>query len=708
MNDVSQFRCGRHKLGFRPLACSVLVFAVSSSTSAADAIANRYSAMLEDGTRVSAPEIAGWADPANKPSLAGKFIFHDTNPVRWILDTTQDGTTPAKSPMPTAVDDSATDALGFVEFVGGDRLPGRIAGALTGQESAWTQRAATLLIEPTVELNWPDYGTPPAVRVRTSMLRRVVWEQRSSRGLVPGTAFLRDGRAVKFRSLRWERTRVNALTEDGLKPLPYDQLAEIHLPTGDSWDGLFGQLAVLTPSGSARLMQVETANGLVATTSTERFQPAFRGDKNKADNWYQLIQPAWSLDPLYVRFRQIKTWRFFWPHQVPLSLILPSSVTHRPTFGAAWVWKTNKSVQSTPLFIGPDQTGFGWGFGVSAFHELRFALPTNATAFRTRFGLDAGVGSGGCVRPSVQVVKANDAAISVFDGKVLVGSKKVGDTGRIALVAGTKELRLIVDPVHQGRPRGADPFDIRDFFDWADPELWLDPKTVKDEIAKRVIPSVASLRGWKLSPEDQQELQIVNHWDMTDARSPRYRQVLLTASSLVRLSRQFSIPQDARWIGFSFASPPEKDVTVAKFQVRVAGEALGAFTSPPQTTTHVEPVLFPVERFRGRDVDVEVLLTTGGAKSFFNWDGVDVTAQRPGLLRLFEDEEKFVKELRDGMAKIELTQDSPYKGTSNIKMATGLRGNARLRGLRASIRERPEFGEYRYIRFYWKKQGGCH
>ena len=675
------------------------------ATPASAADANRYSAMLEDGTRVSAAEIATWADPAAKPTLAGKFIFHATNPVRWIHDTTQHHAVTATSPKP-AKDDAAKDLFGFVEFVGGDRLPGRIAGALTGQETAWTKEPATLLVEPTVAVNWPDYGTTPAIRVRTSMLKRVVWERNSNRTYVPGTAFLRDGRALKFRSLRWERTRVNALTEDGLKSLSYDQLAEIHLPATDPWSSLFAQLAVLTPTGAARLMQLETADGLVATTSTERFQPTARGDKKKPDNWYQLIQPAWSLDPLYVRFRQIKAWRFFWPHQVPLSIVRPTSVTHRPTFGASWVWQTNRNVRSTPLFLGPDQMGFGWGFGVSAFHELRFALPSKAIAFRTRFGLDSSVGSGGCVRPLVQITNAKDATVSIFDGSVLVGSKNVGDTGRIALAAGTKALLLIVDPVHQGRPRGADPFDIRDIFDWADPELWLDPKTVKQEIAKRVISSVASLRGWKLTPEDQQELEIVNHWDVTDSRSPRYRQVLLTASSLVRLSRQFSIPKNARWIGFSFASPPDKDVTPAKFQVRVGGEALGAFTSPPQTATQVDPILFPVERFRGKDVAVEVLLTTGGPRSIFNWGGVSVTDHRPGLLRLFEDEGQFVNDLRDGKAEIALSQDEPYKGTSSIKMAEGQRGQARLRGLQASIRERPGFGEYRYIRFYWKKKGG--
>lgn len=678
----------------------ISTFVVTNCVSADEP--KRYTAMLEDGTRVEADDFANWYDDKQKPTLAQKFIFHENNPARWIIDRTQ-----IDLPLGSVATSDAESQLEptFVEFAGGDRLPGRVVGAFSGRESSWNQQPETLLVEPSLELNWPDYGAAPAIRVRSSMLRRVVWQRRSNRKFSPLTAFLRDGRAVKFRSARWSRDQLRALTEDGLKTFRFEDLSEVHLEAGDPWENLFNQLAILTPTGTARLVQVETASGLIATTSTERFQARFRGDKNKADNWYQLLQPAWSLDPLYVRFRQIRAWRFSWPHQVPLSAISPSGITHRPTFGSAWVWRTNRSVKDTPLRLGSDSAHFGWGVGVSAFHELRFNLPPQAIAFRTRFGLDSSVGGGGCVQPTIQMVKPDGGTTNVFSGKIIVGSS-VGDTGRIAIAKGSKEVRLIVDPVLQDRPRGADPFDIRDFFNWAEPEVWLDPNTLKQELAKRTVLNVAALRGWSISPVDQSELDVVNYWDEIDSRDPRYRRLLSTNSTLVRMTRQMTVDRATRWVGLAVASPPLKEVTPPKFQIRVAGEALGAFVAPSQASTLVDPVLFPVERFRGKDVTVEVLVSTGGKNSLFDWNGGDMTSQRPGLLRVFEDELQFVKDLKQGEAEITLATDEPYKGTACVQMSPGHRGAERLRGLNAKIRENPEFGEYRYIRFYWRKKGG--
>ena len=57
---------------------------------------------------------------------------------------------------------------------------------------------------------------------------------------------------------------------------------------------LLEQLAALVPSGEGRLIQEESTDSLRVTTSTERFRPQFRGDRNKSDNWLHVVQPAWS------------------------------------------------------------------------------------------------------------------------------------------------------------------------------------------------------------------------------------------------------------------------------------------------------------------------------------------------------------------------------------------------------------------------------
>ena len=48
-----------------------------------------------------------------------------------------------------------------------------------------------------------------------------------------------------------------------------------------------------------------------------------------------------------------------------------------------------------------------------------------------------------------------------------------------------------------------------------------------------------------------------------------------------------------------------------------------------------------------------------------------------------------------------------YLGTASLKVTPPERGAARLLATPAAIRERPKLGEYRYLRFAWKKQGGA-
>ncbi len=58
----------------------------------------------------------------------------------------------------------------------------------------------------------------------------------------------------------------------------------------------------------------------------------------------------------------------------------------------------------------------------------------------------------------------------------------------------------------------------------------------------------------------------------------------------------------------------------------------------------------------------------------------------------------------DGAASL-LTADK-FSGSSSISVAPKQRVNANLPGLSAKIRENPAAGEYRYLRFAWKKRGG--
>jgi hypothetical protein len=76
------------------------------------------------------------------------------------------------------------------------------------------------------------------------------------------------------------------------------------------------------------------------------------------------------------------------------------------------------------------------------------------------------------------------------------------------------------------------------------------------------------------------------------------------------------------------------------------------------------------------------------------------------LLALFEDQPEFAASLTEGGGQAEVTTDDKYSGAASIRVTPDQRYNPALPGLGVKIREHPAAGEYRYLRFAWKKQGG--
>jgi hypothetical protein len=73
---------------------------------------------------------------------------------------------------------------------------------------------------------------------------------------------------------------------------------------------------------------------------------------------------------------------------------------------------------------------------------------------------------------------------------------------------------------------------------------------------------------------------------------------------------------------------------------------------------------------------------------------------------IFEDDEKFIALLTEGSGKVIPEQRDKYSGTYSLRVTPDQRFNASLPMLGVKIRENPGPGEYRYIRFAWKKAGG--
>ena len=75
-------------------------------------------------------------------------------------------------------------------------------------------------------------------------------------------------------------------------------------------------------------------------------------------------------------------------------------------------------------------------------------------------------------------------------------------------------------------------------------------------------------------------------------------------------------------------------------------------------------------------------------------------------LAIFEDQAEFVANLNQGGGQASLFVDEKYSGAASIKVTPDQRFNPALPGLGLKIRENPGPGEFRYLQFAWKKQGG--
>ena len=73
---------------------------------------------------------------------------------------------------------------------------------------------------------------------------------------------------------------------------------------------------------------------------------------------------------------------------------------------------------------------------------------------------------------------------------------------------------------------------------------------------------------------------------------------------------------------------------------------------------------------------------------------------------LFEDEEEFLSVLTSGNGRARLVTDDVFRGKAALGMTPLQREAAKVPGWNFEIRERPQPGQFRFLRFAWKKRGG--
>lgn len=667
-------------------ACLLTASLAAAFPSTASGQATRFDAQFASGKRMSGAEIRSWHDPQAEPQLDSVKLIAPEDRALWIEDTS----------LPVAAAPPAC-----VEFFGGDRLPGRVTEFRTGSDSPFRKTPPCVVVVPAVGVDWPELRRPAGLPVAARWLRRVIWQKRDDDRYRPGTLFYLDGRQIEFRSVRWQKSAVRLLIDQESREVAFEQIAELHLPRLDPWDAWFHQLAALAPDLLGWLMQVETADGLRVTTSLKRLLPSYRGDGGNPDHWYHALQPAWSVEPLWLKHRTIRTRRFFAPHEVPLSAIEPLRSVSRSSLSKGWGWQADRNIHALRLRCA--EQSWGWGLGVHAYSELTYDLPACARTFRTQYGLDASAGSGGCVRAAI-IAGPPSGPVLHRSGHV-IGSEKSYDSGPLG-ISGAKQLTLLVDPAQDDRPAGADPFEIRDSFGWLQPVVELDLEPLRAEIERRVDSPLWGWSGWTIGDLNAKPCIVSHAWLPRPAPATRCRVEVAPRESFVAISRKLRVSERDRFLALA-VSRLEKDTGPSRIQVRLAGRAAAEFDVPVcAAPVDPDPLLVPVERYRGQTIDVELVQFAQTPQSRVEWRGIGLVDHDPVALEIFEDDLAFVKDLTEGAGSGLLDAREKYLGSASLRVASDDQGNPSLPGLNVPIRGEPNPGEYRYLRFAWKKRGG--
>ncbi len=670
----------------------------------------RYAVRFANGERMAGDDLTDWYRPEGVPKLNGRTLLDAGNPLRWMINRS----------LPLVEQPRA-----FVETHGGDQIPGRVTSHLAGDESFHEQLPPHFVVAHAGRGQATETTVEAPYRVASKWVRRIVWERRRDVGYHPSAVFLRDGGRLDYRVARFSRGYVTLLLADGTRKIPFPEIAELHLPQRDAWELYLDELALLaaidpllppSPPPPVRLMQVETVGGLVATTSLARLRPRTTADPKLVDRWLHGIQPAWSLDTIWVPHGDIRVRRLHAINEVPLSRLFPSAASQISAVGSSpWPFRVNLNTRGGPL---RDRDGdFGWGFGVHATSELRFPLHPLVSAFRTGIGLDQVAGQRGCIRARVMHAPTNQPN---HQTGYLTGANPVTEIDWLPIqVADDKrphELILQVDMAHDGRPAGADPLDIRDIANWVDPLLQLDAGRLTQALAARLPDQVHAWDGWRVvgaTPATLRRGPRFLEWADTFGR---FEQTMVAVEQPLALSRRRVLTADDRWLVVN-ATRSQNGEHPPRLQIRIGGEIVAEEEFPLWDKSHltIQPIVVSLANYQSPadSVEIELLQLPGSEQIPIEWHSIHISSQHPALYELYEDDTKLVvgaaahrtAEANDADQAVFTDAEPPHSGIQSLRVdgedSVTIRLPAAVR-----IRERPQPGEYRFIRFAFRKEGG--
>jgi len=666
----------------------------------------RFVAKLSDGQIVEDDVLRNWYSDNAMPQIAGHSLLEGNVPMRWMMDRTL-----SPSEVPAS----------YVELVTGDRLPGMVIGYRASSYQLSTAIPEHFEVLPSVSLiRSSDRSHSSEVRVKRSYIRKIVWNARPSLidRYVPSTIFLTNGREITFRAVRFSQGAVQVLSERERMDFSFGEIAELHLERSMFWKVCLDELATLFPNGKRqsdhlrRLVQWETNDGLIATTSVSRINAESRGDNNNSDRWLHGIQPAWSLDELWIECADTwmrRSWAF---DEIPLFRIPYQENRDGAMFSRkGYAARINRAVLGSRSQI--DGAAVGWSFGVMAPSRLVFELPEISTGVDLGLGLDDSARRGGSVQGRVS---ASWQGSPLAETEILVGSGQSSKIGPYTWKSDQKDatLTLEVDPLLNDAPEGADPYDIRDMANWMEPILRLDRKKLELEIREHTKQMILAWENWQLATDlDSIEFMDARRKVSYRDENPTWRTMMVAKEPPFKLQRKLSVDPSQQVLEIHTAkiSGPSNQPKLSVFANGILQRE--SFVYPINTYDRVHsspPLLVDLQPFLGSEVDLEIVAEKSSTEFPIDWRGIEFRNQSSYLLEVLENPTlEFVQSLTTPQgepAQVKRIDSRRWLLQPAIETRDGEWVQIAKFDPPLQVREHPLPGEFRRLRFAFAKRGG--
>ncbi|MBT4846377.1 MAG: hypothetical protein HON92_13185 [Planctomycetaceae bacterium] len=539
---------------------TVLCLIVAGTSLGQDA--PQYRAVFGESEVLLGQKISGWDAPQNAAKLDDRLLFDKaTGVIRYLekLDAKIERTGP------------------FIELFNGDVLLGIAVGyqnenTLSGVPAYFDVRLRGSLV--------PFGSADGTVRIKANRVKRLVFSGESTQKIAngkrnPGTVVLTNGQILTTEEFRWSATGLRGISDTSSFNARWDELAMVVPPVNkvfSDMDAILDDLLAPAVDPEARIARMVTMHGAILTYRADMLVPQQRENKTL----YHAVQPAWSLDSISAAFDEIAVLGYRAHNEIPLSSFPATLLEKRSLIGFSPSWKRNKNVRGGILASGTMLADVG--IGTHSYSKIAFAIPADiVTRFRGYVGIDRVAQGGGCVRVKVfrGISKGDD--VEAYHSGHLIGTN--GYTP-FDINDFTKCDRIVLETGFgdQGRPTGADPFDIRDDVSWMRALLTINVTELQSRAwwgFQQYSPQIAS---WTIPDNFKSHVRLSAYWNPDQGRwmsGLSWKSPVATAvgTPIMEFSQKVVLTLNNSWVTFSGASDGIGDKT-ATVRVTVNDEAI--------------------------------------------------------------------------------------------------------------------------------------